>query len=121
MLRVIGLCFVLAALAASGAAAESRAANAIGDRGRGKALISAFACGGCHVIPGVRSGVGRSGPPLDNFGMRTTIAGVLPNTPAAMVRWLKNPQAVTPGNAMPNLGISQADARDMTAYLESLK
>lgn len=120
MFRVIGLCIGALALTSS-AAAAGPGVRAIGDPQRGKALISAFACGGCHLIPGVRNAVGRTGPPLEKFGMRTTIAGVLPNTPAAMIRWLKNPQAVTPGNAMPNLSISEPDARDMAAYLESLK
>jgi cytochrome c1 len=46
---------------------------------------------------------------------------VLPNTPAALSRWIRNPQAVKPGTRMPDLGVSERDVRSLTAYLESLK
>ena len=45
------------------------------------------------------------------------IAGVLPNTPENLVHWLRSPQAVVPGNAMPDVGLSDAQARDIAAYL----
>ena len=48
---------------------------------------------------------------------RMYIAGVLPNTPENMLRWLQNPPAVDPLTAMPNLGVTEADARDMAGYL----
>jgi len=36
-------------------------------------------------------------------------------------RWLRNPQAVKPGNDMPNLNLSEADIDAIAAYLENLK
>ncbi len=45
------------------------------------------------------------------------LAGVLPNTPENMARWIREPQTVKPGDAMPDLGVSERDARDMTAFL----
>jgi cytochrome c1 len=52
---------------------------------------------------------------------RGFIAGVLPNSPENMVRWLRQPQSVDPRSAMPDLGVSERDARDIAAYLSSLK
>jgi cytochrome c len=46
---------------------------------------------------------------------------VLPNTPENMFRWLQNPPAVDPLTAMPNLGVTEADARDMAGYLYTLR
>ena len=68
-------------------------------------------------MPGVPNANGLVGPPLGGFARRTVIAGVLPNTPPNLVLWLRNPQAVTPGNAMPNVGLTDGQARDIAAYL----
>jgi cytochrome c1 len=38
-----------------------------------------------------------------------------------MVTWLRHPQSVVPNNAMPDLGLGENDARDITAYLDTLK
>jgi cytochrome c len=88
-----------------------------GDAGRGKIIIAREGCGSCHEIPGVPDAHGLVGPPLHHFARRTMVAGLLPNTPDNLVRWLRTPQAVTPGNAMPNTGLSDAQARDVAAYL----
>ena len=52
---------------------------------------------------------------------RTIIAGMLPNTPGNMIHWLEAPQSVVPGNAMPNMELDDHDARDIAAYLYSLR
>jgi len=80
-------------------------------------LMNAYGCGACHTIPGVRGADATVGPPLGGLGERRTIAGVLPNTPDNLVRWLRDPQAVSPGNVMPNLGLGEPQARDIAAYL----
>ena len=51
---------------------------------------------------------------------RGLIAGKLVNTPANLVRWLRHPTEVKPLTAMPDLGVTKADARDMAAYLANL-
>jgi cytochrome c1 len=61
------------------------------------------------------------GPNLQGIASRAYIAGVLPNTPDNMVRWIQNPQAVDEKTAMPNVGVSSRDARDIAAYLYTLK
>lgn len=88
---------------------------------RGAATITSSACGACHAIPGVGEANGLVGPPLDHFSRRTIIAGLLPNTPANLVKWIRYPQAVVPGNAMPDSGLTDAQARDVAAYLYTLK
>jgi cytochrome c1 len=61
------------------------------------------------------------GPPLTRFGDRTFIAGMLRNEPANLMRWLRDPQGVVPGNAMPNMGIDEQQARDLAAFLYTLR
>ncbi|MDB5710337.1 MAG: cytochrome c class [Sphingomonas bacterium] len=92
-----------------------------GDSVRGKAAIMHYGCGGCHEIQGIGSARGGVGPSLSGIAVRTELAGHLPNDPANMVRWLRDPQGVAPGNGMPNLGVSEQDGRDMAAYLYTLK
>jgi cytochrome c1 len=92
-----------------------------GDAKRGAQVIRQFGCGGCHTIPGVRAANGLVGPPLQSFALRTYIAGELPNTPENLVRWVLDPPAVEPGTAMPRLGLSVDQARDVAAYLYTLR
>jgi cytochrome c2 len=91
------------------------------DVSAGAALITKLGCGSCHNIPGIVDANGLVGPPLDRIASRQFIAGVLRNTPDNMVQWLRFPQKIVPGNAMPDLAIDEADARQLTAYLETLK
>jgi cytochrome c2 len=92
-----------------------------GDAQRGKQAINKYGCTACHDIPGVSGPQGSVGPPLTKMGSRSYIAGKFQNTPETMIQWLQNPQGMDPQNAMPNLGVTPADARDITAYLESLQ
>lgn len=92
-----------------------------GDSARGKAAIRRHGCGACHSIAGINDADGQVGPPLATIASRTEIAGVLPNQPDQMIRWLRHPQAVLPGNGMPDLGLSEAEARDIAAYLYTLR
>ena len=92
-----------------------------GNPGHGRVLILSMGCGSCHSIPGVPGAHGLVGPPLDDVGERTIIAGVLPNTPNNMIAWLKAPQSVVPGNAMPNMELDENGARDIAAYLYTLR
>ncbi len=60
------------------------------------------------------------GPPLDDWSERRFIAGSFPNEPEMLVQWIRFPQAIEPGNAMPNMGVTEQDARDISAYLYTL-
>ncbi len=92
-----------------------------GNAERGRAAIAAFGCGSCHTIPGVTGANATVGPPLAGIALRSYIAGVLPNTPAAMIRWLEDPPAVDSLTAMPALGLTDPTARDIAAYLYTLR
>ena len=93
-----------------------------GDPLRGPAAIRHYGCGSCHAIPGVARAVDAEvGPPLDRYGRRVYVAGRLPNTPENLTAWLREPQRYEPGGAMPNLGVTDRDARDIAAYLYTLR
>jgi cytochrome c2 len=87
----------------------------------GRALMRQFGCAGCHTVSGVPGAVGRVGPQLDKVAQQIYIAGGVANTPDNLVRWIVDPKAVNPRSAMPRTGISAAQARDVAAYLHSLK
>jgi cytochrome c len=88
---------------------------------RGKQQIVAYGCGSCHVIPGIRQATGLVGPPLTHFAKRAYIAGQVLNNPEFLTQWIAVPQSIEPGTVMPNLGVSYGQARDMAAYLYTLK
>ena len=88
---------------------------------RGKRAFLQYGCATCHDIPGVVGADAPVGPPLANMGQRGAIAGLLANNPENMVRWIREPQRLHPGSAMPDLGVKEPDARDMAAYLYSLQ
>ncbi|MFW7341579.1 cytochrome c [Pollutimonas sp. H1-120] len=87
---------------------------------RGRQLIADYGCVACHTIEGVKGPVSRVGPPLKDMALRAYVGGVLPNTPENLVRWLLDPPAVDPRTAMPDMGMSVADAKDIAAYLLTL-
>jgi cytochrome c2 len=91
-----------------------------GDPRRGAAAIERSGCGACHVIPGISGADGTVGPPLTDFAHRGYIAGELPNNGDNLIRWVMDPQEVEPGTDMPDLGIGEAEARDIAAYLFTL-
>lgn len=90
-----------------------------GDPDRGLSAIGRYGCASCHEIPGI--GRARVGPPLTGVASRAYLAGRLPNTPATMAQWIQHPQAIEPGNVMPEMGVTDDDARDIVAYLYTLR
>lgn len=88
---------------------------------RGRAAVARYECGACHMIPGVPGARGRVGPDLDGFRRRIYVAGVHPNSPQVLVRWIQDAPALEPQTAMPDVGVDQGDARDIAAYLYSLE
>jgi len=83
----------------------------------GRRLIARYGCGSCHFIPGVPGADAMAAPPLDRFYERTYIAGRLSNTQDNLIEWIQHPQRIDPGNAMPDLGLTENEARDIAAYL----
>jgi cytochrome c len=92
-----------------------------GEASRGRQAILTHGCGSCHVVPGVPHARGAVGPPLTSFSQRAFVAGQFPNHPDALIRWIQDPQGMIPETAMPNVGVSEEDARDIAAYLYTLR
>jgi cytochrome c oxidase subunit 2 len=87
---------------------------------RGEQYFLHGACADCHTIRGT-SASGVTGPDLTHLASRTTLGALtVPNTPADLKRWIAGSQDLKPGNQMPDLHLSQAELRDLVAYLESL-
>jgi cytochrome c1 len=116
--------FVLSATALPGCREargnSSRLVNG-GDADRGTRAIAKYGCGACHMIPGIHDADGMVGPPLMWFGRRTMVAGELPNTQENLIRWIEHPDSVEPSTDMPALGVTDQDARDIAAYLYTLR
>ena len=92
-----------------------------GNAEAGKKLLHEYGCAACHTIPGVSAARGNVGPPLDRLASRVYLFGSLPNTPANLAHLIRHPQKVDPRTAMPDMQVSEAHARDMVAYLGTLR
>jgi cytochrome c len=102
--------------------AFQRAANLThGNPETGRDRILHYGCQACHTIPGVPGASALVGPPLIHWSKRVYIAGELPNTPENLMKWLQHPPQVEPKTAMPDMGVTQTDSRDIAAYLYSLE
>lgn len=106
---------------ATPARADAAAPRRAGDVARGKLALGQYACQACHTIPGITSSSPHVGPPLQGLASRSLIAGKLANTPDNLVNWIRDPKDVKPLTAMPDMGVSEVDARDMAAYLATLR
>jgi cytochrome c2 len=124
MVGLAVVCFGTLAAACDGAReANAREAAAMtgGDPSRGPDLLRKYGCQTCHTIPGVVGANGLVGPPLAGIASRAYIAGVLPNAPDNMLRWIRDPKGVDAKTAMPNTGVTPSDARHIAAYLYPLR
>lgn len=93
-----------------------------GDAERGKALVSQYGCNVCHVVPGIGGPQGSLGPSLAGVASRPAISfGKVQNTPENLVRYIQNPASLNPQSSMPPIGLTDADARDVTAFLLTLE
>jgi cytochrome c len=91
-----------------------------GDAARGLSAIRRYGCGGCHVIPGLPEARGRVGPSLRGIAARPYLAGRMTNGAGNLMTWIRTPRAIDPGTLMPELGVSEEDARDIATYLYRL-
>lgn len=90
------------------------------DPARGLEVVERVGCAACHAIPGIAWPQGRAGPPLEGFAARPMIAGRLPNQPAVLTAWLIDPPALSPDTGMPPSPITEAESRDIAAWLYTL-
>ncbi len=78
---------------------------------RGKHLyINKYGCNSCHSLDGQG---GLVGPALDRAGFRLNATWIY--------KWLMYPAGIKKHTRMPNLGFNDQDARDVTAYLKTLR
>ena len=112
---------VLAFVGSTALAQENVPPLAVGSPAHGAELIAEKGCGACHMIPGITGANGLVGPPLTLMGRRIFVAGLLRNTPQNLAAWVLEPQRFVPGNAMPSTGLSESEALDVAAYLETIR
>jgi len=97
--------------------ARKAEAMTLGNVEHGQKAFGKYSCGGCHAMAGVSGAGGTVGPPLDGIAARGIIGGRLANNPDNMRAWIQRPQSISPGTAMPDLGVSDQDSRDIAAFL----
>jgi cytochrome c oxidase subunit 2 len=102
------------------AAQKAPAPEPSGDAAEGKGIYTRSACVGCHTVRGVSAGA--LGPDLTHFGSRALFgAGLWPTSVDNVAAWLKDPPALKPGSRMPNLHLTDAEAKALAVYLTTLK
>jgi cytochrome c len=121
LLGIAGSIVVIGLLAPAERKPPLQLAVAGGDPERGRWIIRGGSCPACHVIPGIAGAEGLVGPPLDRFARRAYVGGVVPNRPQNLVAWILDPPAIDPLTAMPATGVSEPEARDIAAYLYTLR
>ena len=95
----------------------------MGNEINGEKLFNAVGCMGCHVVAPNKSDLpdintsytllSQQGPNLINLGSKTTSEWVY--------KWIKDPTSYWPDTKMPDLRLSDEEAKDITAYLMSFK
>jgi len=87
----------------------------------GRKIFERTACINCHTVAGTPAN-GRFGPDLTHLMSRETLgAGIAPNTPENLRRWIQDPSVFKPGSLMPAMGMSDRELDAVTAYMASLR
>ena len=126
MKRLITLLLLTVSVACNRGEAAKTVAQAgpapIGNAARGSQLAAQYGCNVCHIIPGVEGPQGSLGPSVQGLGSRPAISmGAVQNTPANLAQFIQNPAALNPQSSMPPSGASEADAKELAAFLLTLK
>lgn len=90
------------------------------DANRGLEVIERVGCAACHDTPGVAWPRGLAGPSLQGFADSPMIAGQFPNRPNRLIPFLQDAPSMAPATAMPAMPLTDAEARDVAAYLYTL-
>jgi cytochrome c5 len=96
-----------------------------GDAARGRTLLEQKGCGTCHRMTGVRELVASPVPVAIAESRLTKAIRLAPDLalarerllPGYVERWLAKPSAVDPDALMPDIPLTQAEARDIAAYV----
>ena len=119
-LAVAAAVIVLALTGCGNSIAQTATGLTGGSPDRGSAAILRHGCGSCHQIDGIARARGQVGPSLNGLVNRMYIGGVLINTPENLMTWIQDPKAIDAKTAMPALGVTRKDAKDIAAYLYSI-
>jgi cytochrome c2 len=92
-----------------------------GNPEHGRELIIAYQCGECHRIPGIDEAQGHTAPSLNVWPNRAFIVDSMRNTPENTAAFIQEPERFAPGIDMPNVGMTEQEALDITAYLYTLR
>ena len=92
-----------------------------GNPDRGQATFRRLGCGACHETGAASGASGQVGVSLSGLSRRAEFAGKVVNEPQWLIAWIEHPQNISPGVGMPDIPMSDQDARDMAAYLYSLR
>jgi cytochrome c2 len=85
----------------------------------GQQLIARYGCAACHQIKGIAHADSKVGPSLKEIRDSSYVGGVVPNSAGNLEKWIMDPRSLSPRTAMPGLGVTQSEARDIAAYLYS--
>lgn len=91
-----------------------------GKAARGKIALQHYGCIACHTVDGMQSQA-LVGPPLTRMASRSYLAGNLTNNAKNMVRWIQKPRQIHKDTAMPDVEVTDSDARDIASYLYQFK
>lgn len=96
-----------------------------GDAERGKAVFAAQSCVACHTISSVPGAVGQVGPKLDGVGTRAATRRPGFTAEQYIERHIREPGEFTvpgyPAGVMPKLPLTDAQVKDLVAFLLTLK
>ena len=120
-LRILLAPILLVLLGACDGPPDTTPHLASADPQHGRALAIAKGCAACHAFPDVRWPRGGLGPSLAGFADQGLIAGRLPNQPGELIRFIRDAPAFVPEGAMPAMSMSDQEARDVAAYLLTLR
>ena len=95
---------------------EQQAAGLTGGNvARAPEILRQYGCVACHTVRGVAAAGGLLGPNLSDREK------LLTKKPQELIAYIVNPKASNPKTVMPTTGISEPEARDIVAYLLSLR
>lgn len=92
-----------------------------GDPQAGKQKIVVHDCHSCHVIPGIEGDARLLGPTLDHWSGRDTILDRWPNNSVNLEKWIRHSEQMLPGTTMRMMSVNEQDAKDIAAYLFSIR
>ncbi|HEX8927082.1 MAG TPA: c-type cytochrome [Terriglobales bacterium] len=121
--RITSICATALLILTAACNSASEAVRATGgDPAKGHAVLAHYGCTACHSIPGLSQTGDVTGPSLAHVGSASTLAGgQVQNTPQNLVAWIQAPSRLKPSTSMPAMNVNEQDARNIAAFLCTLR